>query len=364
MRSDNSNSIGNLTKAQQLLIRSCLTTSREEREEAVRSWEDEVIIEDLDFRSCRLVPYLLHGNQQLGVTTRHDNRLKTLYKYWWLRTQHIAHQLKIVHKALSDAEIETIVIKGASLKLHYERNELRPMADFDLVVHPADLPKALRIVKELGYEPLRSMEDHFRKYPGLFLDFNYAITCTHPKNNCQLDLHWRIGSHCSSKFSELIWFHLDDYALIPGAKKPQLAYEVFMLIIHAADSDNRDNLNWIIDMAVINKTAGQPFWEEARNLAIAERKEDLFAYGCSVLISSGIEAPDPGTVRKPKGTTSTATEHRQHMNAVQLFRTRMINIVYGVKRLFPDAGILGQLYQIVRSVAYLITFKRSRFDNP
>lgn len=352
MKLNNFDDVGNLTQAQQFMIRSCLATSGEEREHTVRAWEETVVIDDLDFSSSRLVPVFFHGNQGYGITTRHDNRLKIIYKHWWLRTQHISHQLKIVTNAFFDAGIEVVVIKGASIKTYYERDELRPMADFDLLLQPFNLQKALQVIKALDYLPAQQAEAYLGKHPKLFLDFNHAINCVHQRTDSQLDLHWRVGSGCSAKFSDDLWLHLDNYSPVPYAKRPQPAYELFMLVIHAADSENRDNLNWIIDTAMINQKAGKPFWLEARKLAVAEKKEDLFDYGCAVLVKLGIEAPDPGMVSKPRGIISTTIEDRKHFTSIKLFRTRIGNIIYGIKRLFPHSGPLSKLFYIVKNIYY------------
>ena len=126
--------IDNLTYPIQLMLEACLAGSRETREQAVRLWEEHVIIDDMDFGASRLVPYFFHLNKQDGIETVHDKRLKVIYKHWWLRSHHITHQLKIVHNALSEEGIRLIIYKGAAIKLHYERDELRPMADFDLLI--------------------------------------------------------------------------------------------------------------------------------------------------------------------------------------------------------------------------------------
>src|SRR5690606_33909785 len=85
--------VDNLTRAQTLLVRACLATHATDRARYVRAWEAAVQMEELDFSSSRLVPYFLHKNQQDGITCRYDNRLKVIYKHWWLRTHHIHHEL-------------------------------------------------------------------------------------------------------------------------------------------------------------------------------------------------------------------------------------------------------------------------------
>lgn len=360
MKSDSFDRIVNLTATQALLLKACIASTREEREIAVRKWENLVSLDDLAYSSSRLIPYFLYRNQQVGITTKHVNRLKTIYKHWWLRSQHLSHQLNIVHEAISAAGIKSIVTKGASLKLFYERAELRPMADFDLIVRPSDLKKALEIVQELGYVQSIDAVPFTQSHPKLFFDFNHALYCKHPKNNCELDLHWRVGSTCSYEFTNDLWLHLEDYEPISGAKKPQLAYEVFLLLIHAADAENKDNLNWILDIAVILEKGDTSFWHEARKLAVWEKKEDLFDYSCAILIQFGIDAPRPAKVKKPRLLISTTTGSRKEFSRLGLYRVRARNILYRVNRFFPHAGPIAKLYHIGRCLHYYIITKRTQ----
>jgi hypothetical protein len=283
------------------MVKACLAKTREERESIVLIWEEQVVMDDLDYSCFRLLPLFYHGNSQYGINTRHDKRLKTVYKYWWLKNQHLSNQLKVIHQAFADAGIESVVIKGASLKTHYELGELRPMADFDLLVHHSDLDRAMKIVNAHQFKIIERSSFYFEKRRDVFEYFHHAISCNHIQNESQLDLHWRIGSRCSLLFTDDLWQHLEDYPLIPNARKPQLPYEIFMLVIHAIESKNRDNLNWIIDVTMVNKVATSTHWHEAKKIAVAEKKAHLFDYGCSLLISLGIDVPNPGEVEKPIG---------------------------------------------------------------
>lgn len=352
MKLKNSNQAGNISPVQQLLIKACLASSKETREHALREWESLVVINDLDFSSSRLIPFLIHGNQRLGMTTKHDSRLKIIYKHWWLRTQHISHELKKIHDALLEAGIEVAIIKGASIKTHYELDVLRPMSDFDLLVRPEDFKMALSFAQELGYTPNERQIALWKKYPGLVMENDHAISCTHYKNGTQIDIHWRVGSHCSTEFTNLLWFHLEDYKAMPLARRPSLAYEVFMLMIHAADSANRDNLNWLIDIEVINKKARHAFWVDARAIAVKEKKEDLFDCACLILIQFGIYAPNPAKINKPKFLIYTTPKQRVQMSITHLFFTKLHNLRLSIDRLFPYSNAFSKMYHGLRRILF------------
>jgi hypothetical protein len=346
----------NISLVQLSLLKACLADNLIEREIAVRNWESNVNIEELDFSSLRLISYFFHLNQNDRIFTKYDKRIKVIYKHWWLRSQHINHQLKEVQQILSDAGIKVVVIKGASIKLHYEKEELRTMADFDLLVSKNDLNLALQLVKQLDFIPNTFTELCLQKGKNLFLDFRHAIPLTNFKNNTQLDLHWKIGSKCSESFTNSLWQHLEDYGINSNLKKPTLAYEVFMIIIHAVDTENRDNLNWIIDIAVINKKYGHSFWKEARQIAVSENKLDLFDYGCSLLLKLGLYAPNPGKVSIPK-TTAFFLENRDGANPLQLMKSRFFHKLITVQRLFPNTNIFWKSYQLFRNLSLTILIR-------
>ncbi len=350
-----------ISSTQQLMIKACLATSKAEREQAVSVWEEEVIIDDLDFSSSRLVPYFLNENQKEGITTKHDKRLKVIYKHWWLRMQHITHQLKTVHAALLKEGVKVVIIKGASIKEHYDRDELRPMADFDLLVPRQDLFRAMGIIESLDYLASEVTKTFMEKKTKLYMGFNHAICYNHQKSDAQVDLHWRIGSECSIEFTESLWSNLTSYFPIPDAKKASIAHEVFLIIIHAVTASCMDNLNWVIDIAVINKKYDQCFWNEARELAVAEKKEDIFDFGCSILVSFGGYAPVPVNLKEPRGIISTTMECRKNMSFIKLTYLRVRNAHQVVSSLFPHSNIFSKFYQITRYI-YLLSLEKKAYN--
>lgn len=362
MRLKSFDSLIQLSTSQYLLLQACLATSKEARETAVRAWEQEIVFDELDFSSSRLLPYFYHHNQLDGINTIHDNRIKNIYKHWWLRGQHITHQLKAIINAFEDAGIAVVVIKGASIKLHYDTDVLRPMADFDLLVGRNDLLRALQIIEGLGFEPNAMAQDQLKTNASLFLDFKHAIPCIHKKNATEIDLHWQVGTRSSRLFVEKLWQHVDDYTLIPFAKKPPLAYEVFMLIIHAVDAGSGNNLNWIIDIAVINAKEDKSFWHDARNMAVAEKKADLFDYGCAILLQLGVYAPSPDTVKKPRTLLNTSDAQWKQKTAVKLLFYKVYNLFIIIDRIYPHANVFMKGYQLIRcTYFYFIARRTSRF---
>ena len=65
----------------------------------------------------------------------------------------LLHELGVILRTLRAADVPVIPLKGACLaEAVYGDIALRPMADLDLLVKPADLPRALEALRQLGYE--------------------------------------------------------------------------------------------------------------------------------------------------------------------------------------------------------------------
>jgi hypothetical protein len=349
-----------LSPAQHFLLQACIAKTPEAREQAARRWEQEVVMEDLDFSSSRLIPYFYYQNQRDGRITAHDKRIKILYKHWWLRTQHIEHQLKAVLTAFTAAGIPTMVIKGASIVHHYPLHELRPMADFDVLVKREDFEKAYALTKELGYYSTTFPDSKSRAFQEMFLNMQHAASCTHRENDTQMDLHWRIGSRCSMGFTQDVWKNAISLPNAVHASMPSLAYEFFLIIIHAIDSGSRDNLNWIVDVALICRNSSPTIWEEARNLAVAEKKEDMFDYGCSILVQMGVEAPQPRKVRKPKTIIFLTHEERKSISFLTFFQIKIHNLSIYLDRLFPNDSIWVKGHYLFQRIQYFQLRKKEK----
>jgi Uncharacterised nucleotidyltransferase len=332
-----------------LILRTCLSDSPERQLSLVKEWENQVVMDDMPYDSMRLVPLFLYKNQLASIQTKHDNRLKIIYKHWWLKTQHILNQLKKVHSALRDNGINAIVIKGASIMTYYERPELRPMADFDLLIQPAEMTAALEILVEMGYVPNKFMSVILNKDPSLTMEFYHAIECTHSTTGTKIDVHWRVGSLCSLAFTAHLRSNLTTCEIIPYATKPQLAYEVFMTIVHAMMYGEKDNLNWIIDISLFNL---KPLdWAKARELAVDENKQDLFDYGCFILLNNGVDAPRPERVIKPRIIVYYLNEEKNTF-WVKLYATKLSNFFLYLKYLFPYSGLSTKSYYTLKRIQF------------
>lgn len=349
-----------ISEAQVLLISACLQEDKDLCEGLVKKWENLVDISDLDYSSSRLVPYFLSHLQKLNIFTVHDKRLKIIYKHWWLRSKHISHQLNILLDKFEKANLDVVVIKGSSMKSHYEADELRTMSDIDLLVKIQDYELGSDLLLNANYKVDPLMEGLFKQNRKLYSDFSHSLVFDHSINKTQVDLHWKLGSYVTFDITNSMWTKVIPYKDFKNVYRPQLANEVFMTLIHAVNTNCVDNFNWIIDIYLINKGNDLSFWTEARELAILDQKLDLFDEACKILNSFGIYTPSTGELNKRRRFIVYTPNEIRNIALFQSIKIRSNNLIYLVDRLYPNKGFLFKLWQAAKFSYLNIFYKFTR----
>jgi hypothetical protein len=102
-----------------------------------------------------------------------------------------------VLRRLAEANIAAIAFKGlASLACLYRDPRQRVIADTDILIHEADLPRAAGILAGMGYRgpaagDLTRYREFLRRAPGF--GGNEELVFQNPRGT-SIDLHWRLGS--------------------------------------------------------------------------------------------------------------------------------------------------------------------------
>jgi hypothetical protein len=90
---------------------------------------------------------------------------------------------------LSDAGIDTMVLKGAPLiELYYRDRGMRPMSDVDIMVPTDRARAAATLFRDRGWLPDRNIGPLFDKQTFI----HKAITFRHARRKQELDLHWHL----------------------------------------------------------------------------------------------------------------------------------------------------------------------------
>jgi len=180
------------------------------------------------------------------------------------RNMLLFRELGLLIQSFQQAEILTIVLKGAALSdLVYGDIGLRPMSDLDLLIQRIDLHKARIILAEAGYS-LVGLEMR----AGYTEEFRYEETWLKPGLvNTYIDLHWGLFNHLYYQpgvTTQWLW----DTALnleINQVKVQVLGYEaqVLHLCAHLCLHHTGDELMWLQDIAeLIHRYPDQIDWAQ------------------------------------------------------------------------------------------------------
>lgn len=173
------------TPEQHQLLRAALLQDPASVRESFEAWKALVHVDRIDQGAMRLLPLLYRNLQRAGIDDPLLPRLKGVYRQVWFRNQLILDQGQRTLRALAEADIPTIVLKGAALvQTVYAEPALRPMEDFDVLVPREQFARAVDVLLDGGWTfhpPLAEPEAHFV--------FQQAIGLRRDGGG-ELDLHW------------------------------------------------------------------------------------------------------------------------------------------------------------------------------
>jgi len=180
-------------------------------------------------------------------------------------------ELEKVLLALSSQDISVLLLKGAALgPAVYGNPALRPLGDLDLLVRPADAPRALEVLTAHGYAPL-----HPPLRPASLLEDENEVFLRR-QSGADLELHWSLFDFPHYRYHlpmELFWSNARPLA-IGGASawmlgpEDQILHLCAHLVLHHGGEQPR--LLWFHDVAeVIAHDSGQLDWA-----ALLERARD------------------------------------------------------------------------------------------
>lgn len=223
-------------------------------------------------RVAPLIYLLLREKAWLPYRVR--DRLRTFYFGTARRNLLAFNALALVIDTLNAHDIPNILLKGVALALTLYKNEaLRPMGDVDLLVHWADVPGALDLLRDLGYStPIPEMR------PGAWLAYNGELYVrSGDQNVAPMDLHWNLTNapvYRRPTSEQWLWDSAQPVAV--GATEGRvLCPEAQFLhlcahkVLHHSDADAAFATLWGYDIALL--LAKQPLdWD-----IVLARAQDL-----------------------------------------------------------------------------------------
>jgi hypothetical protein len=276
------------TRPQQLLLDAALADAPRSLA-AFGEWLRSVDLEaEIGWSSVRLLPLAYRNLSRHGCTDPRMALLKGVYRRVWLETNHLFHRTAPVLRALSDAGVDLLLLKGAPIALAYYRSlSLRAMSDLDVCVRIGQLETAARVLLEQGWEPrapLRRM-----------VEYRHSLEYQHEELGA-IDLHWHVLKEVAphDAADERLWAASEPLDFL-GIPVRQLHPKDALLhtVIHGLCANHDPPIRWITDSLVILAERGADL-DWPRLLAFAEQHRVLHRLALGILyLAEHHDAPIP-----------------------------------------------------------------------
>ncbi len=229
------------------LLRAALDPDHQRAHQAWLRWRQLHTLQACDIKMNRLMPLIYRRFQQGGLDPDDHRILRGVYRYNWTRNQLALRQARTVSLQLQAAGIQVLLLKGLPLILDYYRDlGVRPMWDFDLLVHPERQREALELLSRL---------DWHNHEPCHEVWIGHACGLQGP-GNISLDLHWFVMH--SSRWEgadDDFWERSEKLSLREPGKElggpvvralcPE--HQLIHVCIHGARFDSNQDLGWVSD---------------------------------------------------------------------------------------------------------------------
>ncbi len=202
--------------------------------------------------SIRLLSFMADKLRRWGVRDSALNKFRGLQRRTWLQNHLLFLAAGLALRQLGAAEIPAMALTGVVLaSTYYETMALRPTDKVDLLVRPADGPKALGLLEGLGWQVVPGQfrpraTDEFAVQPSCVLQAS-----TNPGG--RVDLRWRL---LRARFSEEAETALWERAVrfeIDGAEclAPCAADMLVHVCVHGAMWSDLPTVQWVVDAAFL-----------------------------------------------------------------------------------------------------------------
>lgn len=270
------------TAEQQLLLAAALVPGARGAE-AYACWRARIDPDGhFDPEVFRLLPLVYHQLEARGVRDALTGRLKGVYRRAWCETHRLFHATAPVIERLVSSGCEVLLLKGAAMVMAYYRNHaLRPMADLDVVVRAAQLPRAVSILASAGYtSPSPLTADLVR--------FHHAASFHHPAGG-HIDLHWHVLFEAPSRAAdEAFWIGSEPGEFLgTPVRYPDPTTILLQTIVHGLRSNPEPPVRWIPDALTVLQTRAEAIaWPRLEGIADQHRLSYRLGLGLLYLASA------------------------------------------------------------------------------
>jgi hypothetical protein len=245
------------TRQQELLLRASLLKG-DEAIDAWHEWKSKVDVDLLDYVSLQLLPLLYRNLLIHNIADPSMDKFKGIYRLNWYKNQMLLHDMTTVLHAFHNANIKTMILKGAALTLiHYKDHGLRYMEDFDVLVETEQASAAVELLKILGWRPkLRSLKAFNKEFNKEYFSVVHSYGFEDSAHR-QLDLHWHVFLESSYANSDNDFWNFavstDFNSVSTCALNP--TDQLLHVCVHGLNWAPVPLLRWIADAVVVINTS-------------------------------------------------------------------------------------------------------------
>jgi hypothetical protein len=324
-------------------------------EPALRAWQEwkERINLDTDFLdegSFRLLPLLYRNLRSQGVDDQSMGRLKGTYRLTWYKNRLSFQVLAGVLGLLRSAGIETMVLSGAALTLHYYRDYgLRPMDALDVRVPVRRVHSAISTIEQAGWK-IKSLSRE--KVTEEFLRLRHSARFENPAGQC-LDLCWRaLPDIPGPDTDDDLWANGNSLQIenTPALTLSSIGH-LLCVCAHGITPNGTSPACWTADaMTILNATRGELDWDRLAAQA-GKYRLVLPVLGALLFLSKALAATVPAEViaclRKLPVTRMERMEYRLRVRPAKALGS----IQYSWARNWRRLRLAGSTFAGLRSVA-------------
>jgi len=246
---------------QELLLKACIAEDQS-TELALRAWEEQSVLDDIDVGSMRLIPYLYRKLERSGIFARDHGRIKGIYaRSWYLHNRRAIPAIDIV-RSFPENSPPFLLLKGSALQvLVYADDEpTRPADDVDILIRPQDIYTFVELLVQRGFDSnfLYSIE-----YSELILK-SLGLR----KGDLELDLNWRVNGYSRDQFVEERIFGRAQVIELRGVQFNTLSSPDHFLhtLLHGSGWNSIPPIRWVLDAALLAQILTESDW----NLVVSE----------------------------------------------------------------------------------------------
>jgi hypothetical protein len=256
--------LGNRPSVEQALVLKAALSPSEQGRIAWERWRATVDFDEIDHGSTRLLPLVYRNLGTEAFDAEVGGRMKGIYRRAWSHNQMLFRRAAAAIAVLTEAGIETMVLKGASLSvLAYGSAGVRPMDDVDVLVPIECRVEAVETLRAAGWRPEKADAETWARV-------HHSMGIEGPEGG-NLDLHW--FSLWQPARDEPLWQRAVPLELsgVPTLA-PCPADQLLLVCVHGTPWSPLPPFRWIADAAAVIRSSGEDLdWD--RLVSEAERRQ-------------------------------------------------------------------------------------------